>query len=65
VFDFGPDFFEWWAGLNPLVRYAVAAVLLVVGAALCYFAEGGYLVWGSYLAVGCVLLLFAGRSPGE
>jgi hypothetical protein len=29
MWDFGPDFFEWWASLTPLVRYGVAVVLLL------------------------------------
>ena len=65
MWDFGPGFFEWWAGRNPFVRYGVAVALLVVGAALCYFTAGGYLVWGSYLVAGVVLLMFAGASNDE
>jgi hypothetical protein len=65
MWDFGPDFFEWWAGLSPLVRYGIAIVLLVVGAVLCYFTEGGYFAWGSLLLAGIVLLMFAGRSADE
>jgi hypothetical protein len=65
MLDFGPEFFEWWAVLSPFVRYGVAFVLLAVGAALCYFTDGGFVVWGCYLAVGIAMLLFAGRSKDE
>jgi hypothetical protein len=65
MWDFGPSFIEWWAGLTPLVRYLVAFFLIILGAALCYFSGGGYLVWGSWLAAGVILLMFAGRSRNE
>ena len=65
MWDFGPDFFEWWAGLTPMVRYGVAIVLLGIGAALCYFTKGGYFAWGSLVVCGAVLLVFAGRTKDE
>jgi hypothetical protein len=65
MWDFGLGFFEWWVGLSPFVRYGVAVVLLIVGAALCYFTDGGYLVWGSCLVAGVVLLVFAWSSKDE
>ena len=63
--EFGREFFEWWAGLTPLNRYGIAMVLLMVGAILCCFTDGGYLAWGAFLTTGMVLLMFAGCSEDE
>jgi hypothetical protein len=65
MWDFGRGFFEWWAGFSTAGRYGIAMVLLVLGSALCYFTEGGFFAWGSWLVVGDLLLMFAGRSENE
>ncbi|MHB1036396.1 MAG: hypothetical protein ACYC35_17135 [Pirellulales bacterium] len=65
MWDLGPGFFEGWAGLTASARYGVAVVLLIVGAVPCYFTDGGYLLWGSWLIAGVLLLMFAARSKGE
>jgi hypothetical protein len=62
--DFGPGFFEWWAGLTPVVRYGVGLVLLILGIALCCLS--GWITLGiSLLSAGIVLVMFAGRSKDE
>jgi hypothetical protein len=62
--DFGPELFEWWAGLTPVVRYGIGIVFIVLGAAVCFISHWNTLGI-SLLAAGIVLLLFAGRTAGE
>jgi hypothetical protein len=58
---FGPRFYEWWAGLSPLLRYGVAVLVLVLGAIVWYCDWGGPYFGGTLMAASVLLFLFAGR----
>ena len=61
--DFG--FCEWWAGLSPWLRYGAAAVILLGSLILYYLDVIDGIRLAGCLAVGGVLLLFAGPSDSE
>jgi hypothetical protein len=54
-------FFEWWAGLNPWIRFGVAVVLLLISTVL--WLAGQIWIWG--WVAGGVLLLFCFPSDAE
>ena len=57
---FGPQFYQWWAGLNPVFRYGIGAIVLVVSTILWWFQVADPMFWGPLAAVGAILLLLAG-----
>lgn len=62
---FGPDFYEWWAGLSPLLRNGVALLVMIVGIIVWYCDWGGLYFGGTLVAASVLLLLFARRSRDE
>jgi hypothetical protein len=57
---FGPRFYEWWAGLNPALRYGVGAVVLLTSAVAWWLQVGDFWFWGPLAVVGIILILVAG-----
>ena len=58
---FGPQFYEWWAGLTKFGRYAVGAAILLVGGVMSYISPGSVWFAGGPLAgIGVWLIMLAG-----
>lgn len=54
-------FFEWWAGLPPIIRFGVAVLFL--GISTAFWIGGRFWPWG--WVVGAVLLAMAIPSRAE
>lgn len=53
--------FEWWTGLHPRARKAVALILICISTGLAF--DGEIWIWG--WAIGAVLFMFSGPSWAE
>ena len=57
---FGPRFYEWWAGLSPLLRYGVALLVLILGLILFFSDFGGPYLGGSLMVAAVIFFVLAG-----
>ncbi len=57
---FGSRFYEWWGGLRPAGRYAIALAVLACSLIWALFDADGAWFWGPLMAAGGLLLLLAG-----
>ncbi len=58
---FGPDFYAWWAGLSPFLRYGVALLVMIL-ALIIWYADWGGPYFGVGLVIASVVLLLLARG---
>ncbi len=67
VLGIGHDFFEWYGGLTPWIRFSVAGLFLVVGGLTLWLTNSfwGFRLGIGAVAIGMILLIFAFPNDAE